>query len=59
MSIAATAIEHFTLNPFRWFFDADARVVEEAVGHPELKGMGTTVTMAFHLGTQVCLVRRL
>ncbi len=74
-TIAATAIEHFTLNTFRWFFDADhagaqkvraqfqsavrdadARVVEEAVGHPELKGMGTTVTMAFHLGTQVCLV---
>lgn len=36
--------------------DADARIAEEAAEHPELKGMGTTVTMAFHLGTQVCLV---
>jgi len=74
-AIAVAAIEHFTLNTFRWFFaadpagaravlgqfqaavkGADAQIVEEAEGHPELKGMGTTVTMAFHLGTQVCLV---
>lgn len=74
-AIAVAAIEHFTLNTFRWFFAADhtgaqavlsqfqsavkaadARIAEEAAGHPELKGMGTTVTMAFHLGTQVCLV---
>ena len=74
-AIAVAAIEHFTLNTFRWFFDtdragaqkvlaqfqsavkqADARIAEEAAGHPELKGMGTTVTMAFHLGSQVCLV---
>lgn len=74
-AIAVAAIEHFTLNTFRWFFapdnagaqtvltqfqsalkTAEARIVEEAVEHPELKGMGTTVTMAFHLGTQVCLV---
>lgn len=74
-AIAVAAIEHFTLNTFRWFFTADhsgaqavlaqfqtavkaadARIAEEAEGHPELKGMGTTVTMAFHLGSQVCLV---
>jgi len=74
-AIAVAAIEHFTLNTFRWFFSADdggaqkvleqfqtavkaadSRIMEEAADHPELKGMGTTVTMAFHLGTQVCLV---
>jgi PPM family protein phosphatase len=32
---------------------ADARVVEEAADDPELSGMGTTVTMAFHLGAQL------
>ena len=32
---------------------ADARVVEEAAEDPELSGMGTTVTMAFHLGGQL------
>jgi serine/threonine protein phosphatase PrpC len=74
-AIAVAAIEHFTLNTFRWFFSADdggahkvleqfqaavgvadAQILEQAEGHPELAGMGTTVTMAFHLGTQVCLV---
>ena len=35
---------------------ADARILEEAAGHPELSGMGTTVTMAFHLGAQLCIV---
>jgi protein phosphatase len=35
---------------------ADVRIVEEAVEHPELTGMGTTVTMAFHLGAQLCVV---
>ena len=35
---------------------ADARIVEEAAEHPELSGMGTTVTMAFHLGAQLCVV---
>ena len=35
---------------------ADASIAEEASAHPELKGMGTTVTMAFQLGAQVCLV---
>jgi serine/threonine protein phosphatase PrpC len=35
---------------------ADAKILEESAENPELKGMGTTVTMAFQLGTQVCLV---
>src|SRR5688572_8226208 len=38
------------------FSQADARIAEEAAGHPELNGMGTTVTMAFHLGVQLCVV---
>ena len=35
---------------------ADARILEEAAEHPELSGMGTTVTMAFNLGTQLYVV---
>ena len=35
---------------------ADTRIMDEAAEHPELRGMGTTVTMAFHLGTQLCVV---
>jgi protein phosphatase len=35
---------------------ADARILEEAAEHPELSGMGTTVTMAFHLGAQLCVI---
>jgi PPM family protein phosphatase len=35
---------------------ADAQILAEASNHPELSGMGTTVTMAFHLGTQLCLI---
>ena len=35
---------------------ADARILEESAEHPELSGMGTTVTMAFHLGAQLCVV---
>jgi serine/threonine protein phosphatase PrpC len=74
-ALAVVAIEHFTLNTFKWFLgssgpeaqkvlaqfqsalsQADARIAEEAAEHPELSGMGTTVTMAFHLGTQLCVV---
>ena len=74
-AIAVMAIEQFTLNTFRWFFDtdssgaqrvlaqfqaalsqADAKIFEEAAEHPELKGMGTTLTMAFQLGSQLCIV---
>jgi PPM family protein phosphatase len=35
---------------------ADARILEEAAEHPELKGMGTTLTLAYHLGAQLCVV---
>ena len=35
---------------------ADARILEEAAEHPELSGMGTTLTMAFQLGPQLCVV---
>ncbi len=38
------------------FKHADARVLEEAAEHPELSGMGTTVTMAFQLGAQLCIL---
>ena len=38
------------------FSQADVRILEEAVEHPELSGMGTTVTMALHLGAQLCVV---
>ncbi len=74
-ALTVTAIEHFMLNSFKWFFapdetgarkvltdfqaaisHADAQVMAEAAEHPELSGMGTTLTLAFHLGSQVCLV---
>jgi PPM family protein phosphatase len=74
-ALAVVAIEQFTLNTFKWFFDsngpeaqrvltqfqtalrqADARILEEATEHPELGGMGTTVTMAFQLDSQLCIV---
>jgi protein phosphatase len=35
---------------------ADAKIAEEAAENPELQGMGTTLTMAFQLGAQLCLV---
>jgi serine/threonine protein phosphatase PrpC len=35
---------------------ADVSILEEAVENPELSGMGTTVTMALHLGAQLCVV---
>ncbi len=38
------------------FGQADARILAEAAEHPELSGMGTTVTMAFHLGAQLCVM---
>ncbi len=74
-ALAVVAIEHFTLNTFKWFLgsnsaeaqkvlaqfqaalsEADARILEEAAEHPELSGMGTTVTMALHLGAHLCVV---
>jgi protein phosphatase len=38
------------------FKAADARVLEEVAEHPELSGMGTTATMAFQLGAQLCIL---
>jgi PPM family protein phosphatase len=38
------------------FSQADASILKEAAEHPELSGMGTTVTMAFHVGSQLCVV---
>jgi protein phosphatase len=35
---------------------ADALIVEEAVDHPELRGMGTTVTMGYQLDSHLCVV---
>ena len=36
--------------------EADAKILEEAAGNPALAGMGTTLTMAFQLGPQLCIV---
>jgi len=36
--------------------EADARILEESTDHPEFRGMGTTVTMAYHLDAQLCIV---
>ena len=36
--------------------EADARILAEAAEHPEVSGMGTTLTMAFQLGVQMCVV---
>jgi protein phosphatase len=35
---------------------ADDRVLAESSGHPELRGMGTTLTLAYHLDAQLCVV---
>jgi len=74
-ALAILAIQQFTLNTLKWFFEsnrheaervlaefqtalreADLRVREEAEDHRELKGMGTTVTMAYQLEAQLCIV---
>jgi PPM family protein phosphatase len=36
--------------------DADERVFQEAASHPELRGMGTTVTMAYILGATLFVI---
>ena len=36
--------------------EADAHILAESIEHPELTGMGTTVTMAYHLDSQLCVV---
>lgn len=38
------------------FSKADADIVAEGAASPELRGMGTTVTMAFQLGAQLCVM---
>ncbi len=74
-ALAVAAVEHFTLNSFKWFFgaelneakkalamfqsaltSADVQIVEEGADNPALRGMGTTLTMAFQLGVQLCIV---
>ena len=35
---------------------ADDKILKEAAGNPALAGMGTTLTMAFQLGPQLCIV---
>lgn len=48
---------HKALREFQMALrQADARILNEAAEHPELSGMGTTVTMAFQLGAQLCVV---
>jgi PPM family protein phosphatase len=73
--LVVLAIEQFTLNAFKWFFESDvpdaqrvlsqfqaalhqanAQIVEEAAEDPALQGMGTTVTMAYQLDSQLCVV---
>ena len=75
-ALAVEAIEHFTVNQLKWFFQtdgvdmqrtltdfqgalhqADSLVVNESEQHPELAGMGTTLTMAYHLRSTLCVAR--
>src|SRR5262249_37475295 len=62
-ALAVWTIEDFLLNALRWFFRlqgdqvltefqlalraADERIFAESERHPDLRGMGTTVTMAY------------
>jgi protein phosphatase len=70
-ALAVAAIENFALNTVDTHDSeaknvlaqfqaalrhADAHLVNEATEHPELSGMGTTVTLAYHLGTHLCIV---
>jgi PPM family protein phosphatase len=74
-ALAVLAIQEFTLNTLKWFFEAnqqeaqrvlgqfhsalreaDRRIRAQAAEHSELSGMGTTVTMAYHLNAQLCVV---
>lgn len=74
-ALAVVAIEQFTLNSLKWFFDSNpaeaqrvlaqfrtalrevnTRILEESAEHSELSGMGTTLTMAYHLDAQLCVV---
>ena len=81
-ALAVVTVEDFILNTFRWVFRlqgevaaefqealraADARIFEEAGRHPELAGMGTTLTLAYtvnsllyviHVGDSRCYLYR-
>jgi serine/threonine protein phosphatase PrpC len=49
---AQTALKQFQTA----LHQADYRVVEESLEHAELSGMGTTLTLAYHLDGRVCVV---
>jgi PPM family protein phosphatase len=65
-ALAVTAIEDFLLRALHWFFKlkgdavldefqlalrtADARIFDETARRPDLRGMGTTVTLAYVVG---------
>jgi serine/threonine protein phosphatase PrpC len=54
---ADSAEAHEALREFQnALHQADARILDEAAEHPELSGMGTTVTMALQVGAQLCVV---
>ena len=36
--------------------EADSRILEESAENPDLSGMGTTLTMAYYLDAQLCVV---
>ena len=82
-ALALATIEEFVLNSLKWFFalqgdgiltefqealrSADERVFAEAARRPELKGMGTTLTMGYtshaalyvaHVGDSRCYIFR-
>jgi protein phosphatase len=82
-ALAILTVEQFMLNTLKWFFqlrgeavlaefqealrNADARIFEAANRHPELKGMGTTLTMGYavdgalyvcHVGDSRCYLFR-
>ena len=51
-SEAQTALKQFETA----LHQADYRIVEESSEHVELSGMGTTLTLAYHLDGRVCVV---
>src|ERR1700761_7298386 len=71
-ALALITVEQFMLNTLRWFLQlkgegslgefqealrsADARIFEAARNAPELKGMGTTLTMAYVIDGTLYLV---
>jgi protein phosphatase len=73
-ALTVTTVEHFMLDVFRKAEDfqaalrqAHSRILEEAASHPEVSGMGTTLTMAVannwklfvvHVGDSRCYLSR-